>query len=65
MIYLAAYWLIVLSVPTVVLATYGAVIFRDDITDRGIKVASVVAAGFIPAYALLIFWLPVPFPSVA
>lgn len=65
MLYFFLYWVIVMSIPAVVLGSYGWAIYDLPLTNRGIRLATIGAGLFVPAYIALIIMLPTPFPSVA
>ena len=63
--YFLAYWVIVMSIPAVVLGAWGWFIYNHPLTTRGIRTVTAVAFVATAGYVLLIFTLPTPFPSVA
>ena len=63
--YFLAYWIIVLSIPALVLGVWGWFVHQYPLTTRGIRVATAAACTALAGYVLLIFALPTPFPSVA
>ena len=65
MIYLLAYWVIVLSIPAVVLGVWGWFVYNYPLTTRGIRTVTATACVALAGYAVLILVLPTPFPSVA
>lgn len=65
MMYMLAYWVIVLSIPAVVLGAWGWFVYTYPLTTRGIRTVTTCACVALAGYVLLIFVLPTPFPSVA
>ena len=63
--YFLAYWIIVLSIPAVVLGVWGWFVYNYPLTPRGIRTATAAACTALAGYVLLILALPTPFPSVA
>ena len=65
MIYFLAYWVIVLSIPAVVLGCAGWFVYQYPLTARGIRTTTATACVALAGYAVLVLVLPTPFPSVA